>query len=79
MLKRDNNTRWNSWLVMLELAIDLKNQIRVFINKNYNLISKNNLSSNKWETIRETINILQPFQDMTEALEGDKTTLDEVL
>ena len=64
---------------MLELAIDLKNQIRVFINKNYNLISKNNLSSNKWETIRETINILQPFQDMTEALEGDKTTLDEVL
>ena len=79
MLKRDNDTRWNSWLVMLESAIDLENQIRVFIDKNYKLISKNNLNSDEWETIRETINILQPFQDTTKALEGDKTTLDEVL
>jgi len=64
---------------MLESAIDLENQIRVFIDKNYKLMSKNNLNSDEWETIRETINILQPFQDTTKALEGDKTTLDEVL
>ncbi len=61
MLKRDNDTRWNSWLIMLESVIDLENQIQVFINKNYKLILKNNLNSNEWETIRETINILQPF------------------
>jgi len=79
ILKRDNNTRWNLWLIILELVINLKNQIRVFINKNYKLILKNNLNSNEWKTIRETINILQPFKDTIEALEGNKTTLNKVL
>ncbi|OCK88408.1 uncharacterized protein K441DRAFT_589095, partial [Cenococcum geophilum 1.58] len=39
----------------------------------------NNLSCNKWNTVRETIAILGPFKDITKSLEGDSTTLNKVL
>ena len=64
---------------MLELAIKLKNAIYVFINKNWDSIQKDNLSCDKWDTVRETIAILRPFKDITKSLEGDLTTLDKVL
>ena len=79
MLSRNNNIRWNLWLTILESAIKLKNGIYVFINKNWDSIQKNNLSYNKWDTVRETIAILGPFKDTTKSLEGDLTTLDKVL
>ena len=79
MLKRDNNTRWNSWLLMLESAIKLKTTIRVFLDLHHKEISANSLSRDEWDTIRETIAILLPFKDATKALEGDSTTLDKVL
>jgi hypothetical protein len=47
MIPRDNDTRWNSWLTMLESAIDLKSSIRVFINKNYTNLHKNQLSTDE--------------------------------
>ena len=79
MLSRDNDTRWNSWLTMLESAIELESAIRVFIDKNWDSMQKNNLSRDEWDTVRETIAILGPFKDTTKSLEGDSTTLDEVL
>ena len=79
MLSYDNNIRWNLWLTILELAIKLKNAICVFIDKNQDSIQKNNLSRDKWDTVRETITILGPFKDTTKSLEGDLTTLDKVL
>ena len=79
MLKRDNDTRWNSWLLMLESAIELETTIRVFLDLHHKEISANALSRDEWDTIRETIAILLPFKDATKALEGDSTTLDEVL
>ena len=79
MLKRDNDTRWNSWLFMLELAIELETTIRVFLDLHHKEISVNALSRDEWDTVRETIVILLPFKDATKALEGDSTTLDEVL
>lgn len=79
MLRRDNDTRWNSWLLMLESAIELETTIRVFLDLHHKEISANALSRDEWDTIRETIAILLPFKDATKALEGDSTTLDEVL
>ena len=79
MLKRDNDTRWNSWLLMLESAIDLEATIRVFLDLNHKGMGKNSLDRDEWDTIRETIAILLPFKDTAKALEGDSTTLDEVL
>ena len=64
---------------MLESAIELENAIRVFINKNYNDLHKNELSRDKWETIHKTIAILKPFKDATKSMEGDQTTFNEVL
>ncbi|KAF2187580.1 hypothetical protein K469DRAFT_685487 [Zopfia rhizophila CBS 207.26] len=43
ILPRDNDTRWNSWLMMLEAAIDLESYIWVFIDKNWDDMSKNSL------------------------------------
>ena len=42
-------------------------------------MQKNNLDRDEWDTIYETIAILRPFKDTTKSLEGDLTTLDEVL
>lgn len=42
-------------------------------------MQKDNLSRDKWDTVRETIAILRPFKDTTKSLEGDLTTLDKVL
>lgn len=64
---------------MLEAASKLENALRVFIDKNFNEMSRNNLSRDEWETIREIIHILKPFKDTTNALEGDQVTFDEVL
>jgi len=77
MISRDNDTRWNSWLTMLESAIELESLIRVFIDKNFTNLHKNKLSTDEWETIRETIAILKSFKDATKSMEGDQ--LDEVL
>lgn len=79
MLPRDNDTRWNSWLTMLEAAIDLESYIRVFIDKNWDEMSKNSLDRNEWDTLIETRDILKPFRDATLVLERDNTTLDQVL
>jgi hypothetical protein len=44
MLKRDNDIRWNSWLLMLESAIELETTIRVFLDLHHKEISANALS-----------------------------------
>ena len=64
---------------MLELVIELKTIIRVFLDLYYKEISINALSRNKWDIIRKTIAILLLFKDAIKALEGDLTTLDKVL
>jgi hypothetical protein len=79
MLKHDNDTRWNSWLLMLESATELQSAICIFIDQHHDEMHKNALSRDEWDTIRETIAILSPFRDTTELLQGDKMTLDEVL
>ncbi len=56
---------------MLESAIDLESLIRVFIDKNYANLYKNQLSSDEWEIICETIAILKPFKDATKSMEGN--------
>ena len=56
---------------MLELAIELKSLIRVFINKNFSNLHKNKLSRDKWDTICEIIAILKPFKDAIKSIEGD--------
>ena len=64
---------------MLESAIELKNTIYIFIDKNWDFIQKDNLSCNKWDTVCKTIAILRPFKDTMKFLKGDLMTLDKVL
>jgi len=45
ILPRDNDTRWNSWLTMLEAAVDMEYHIRVFIEKHWDEMEKNHLDS----------------------------------
>lgn len=79
ILPRDNDTRWNSWLTMLEAAIELESYIRVCVDKNWDDMHKKSLSRDEWDTLIETRDILLPFRDATLVLERDNTTLDQVL
>jgi len=79
MLSHNNNIKWNLWLTMLESAIELKNAICIFINKNWDSMQKDNLSCNKWDIIHKTIAILRPFKDIMKSLKNDSTTLNKIL
>lgn len=75
MLPRDNNTRWNSWLTMLDVALELQVHIRVFIDRDWDDMKDNHVSSSEWALLAEIRDILLPFRDATKYLEGDNTTL----
>jgi hypothetical protein len=79
ILPRDNDTRWNSWLTMLEVALELQVHIRVFIERHWDDMKKNHLDTEDWDTLAEIKSILLPFRDTTKYLEGDESTLDQVL
>jgi hypothetical protein len=79
MLPRDSDTRWKSWLTMLEVVIELQNHIRVFIDRNFNAMQHNYINNDERATLIEMKGILQPFRDSTQYLESDHITLDQVL
>lgn len=64
---------------MMDTAIQLETEIRVFLDRNKDQMQLNNLTTDEWETIKEFVDILKPFRDVTEGLQSDKTTLDEIL
>ena len=78
-LPRDNDTRWNSWYMMLDVAIKLRNPIMVFIDENFDSLEDDHLDRNEWQLLLEMRDILKPFYDATKATEGDKTTFNSVL
>ena len=64
---------------MLKSAIELKNVIHVFIDKNWDFMQKDNFNRDKWDIICETIAILRLFKDTIKSLKGNLTILDKVL
>lgn len=73
-----NETRWNSWLTMIDAAITLRLQVNIFIAENEELEDLQ-LFSDDWRAIEDTFHFLQPFKEATKACEGDIVTLDQML
>jgi len=72
-----NETRWNSWLTMIDAALALRPQVNVFVAENEEL-ERLRLLSDDWHAIEETFRFLQPFREATKACEGDKAPLDQM-
>jgi hypothetical protein len=79
MIPLDNNTRWNSWYEMLEVAIDKESAVDAYAKHWFNSLDQDYLLPADWECLRKVYAVLQPFFRATKATEGDEATVDRVL
>jgi hypothetical protein len=78
-LPQEQETRWNSWYLMLHRAVELRPFVVAFVEDHFHDLGDDYLSREDWEIITDTVRILQPFEEATRGLEGDEVTLDRVL
>src|SRR5579871_2828294 len=79
MLTLDNDTQWNSWFKILEIALELWPHINTILAKYYDEIKLDFLSPEDWRTLHNTYDFLQPFFRVTQETQGDYSTLDCIL
>jgi len=79
-LARDNSTRWNSWYIMLQAALDLRGAIEGYFNKwvEADCIG-DELTSEEWNILEKIKAFLEKLKMATKALESSFATLDNVL
>ncbi|KAL5585705.1 hypothetical protein FOVSG1_013397 [Fusarium oxysporum f. sp. vasinfectum] len=79
-LRRDNDTRWNSWYKMVEWALrsKVRQAITIFCAQEPAL-QEDILTPSDWATLTETCKFLEPFQDATMANEGNRNSICDVL
>jgi len=77
MVTRDNLTRWNSIFCMILRAFLLKDPLDLFIKRAREkpsnaspLPKEDELSTNDWNVLARTRDVLQPFYDLTLMLQG---------
>ncbi|KAM3497415.1 hypothetical protein MY10362_009233 [Beauveria mimosiformis] len=79
MVPLDNSTRWNSWHVMLQVAIEKCSEIDAYSKQYFEDLQKDYLTPQDWERLRTVLEFLKPFHRATKAMEGDTATIDRVL
>jgi hypothetical protein len=81
IIPRDNDTRWNSWFMMISVALQLRHKISEYVEDHYNEdnIRLDHLSPNQWQELQELHDFLQPFYEVTKGTQFDDSTLDKVL
>jgi hypothetical protein len=79
-LRRDNDTRWNSWYHMVERALrpKVRQAITVFCAQEPAL-QEDTLTPSDWLTLAEIHKFLEPFHDATMANEGVQNSIADVL
>jgi hypothetical protein len=75
----DNATRWNSWYVMLKVALDKKAEIDTNTKNFYSDLEKSYLNPPEWTQLALVKDFLHPFYRATLAREGDNATIDHIL
>ncbi|UNI14794.1 hypothetical protein JDV02_001390 [Purpureocillium takamizusanense] len=78
-LGMDNDTRWNSWFLLLDVALNLQEHVEWYQRRYYDNLQDDYLAPNGWSIPRETRTFLQPFWKITRLTEGRYTTLDRTL
>jgi hypothetical protein len=79
MIPLDNDTRWNSWFMMLEVALDFKPAIKTFMDEYSEDLQLDYLTPADWKELKLTYEFLQPFWHVTKETEDDRATLDQTL
>ena len=74
----DNRTRWNSWFLMVEAAMECHSAIDVFV-KNHSDLDDDYLERSDWKKLEQTRGFLKPFYQATMHAQGDSATVDRVL
>ncbi|OAQ62549.1 ribonuclease H-like protein [Purpureocillium lilacinum] len=75
----DNDTRWNSWFILLDVTVDLQEHVEWYLRKYYEDVQDDYLNPNEWRVLQETRAFLQPFWKITLLTEGRYATLDRTL
>lgn len=65
VLELNNNTRWNSWFLLLDTALDKEEHVKWYQDKYCDAVVDNYLTPQDWQNLRETRNFLQPFWKIT--------------
>ena len=74
----DNSTRWNSWYLMLKIAIDKAAAIDSYTKQWYETLWNDFFSSQDCETLNMILSFLQSFYWMTLKTEEDCATINHV-
>ncbi|KAI8416531.1 hypothetical protein FOFC_02842 [Fusarium oxysporum] len=77
-LPRDNDTRWNSWFRLIDVAIEKRAKFMDWIQENHAKIEKDALDHNDWNELGDIHAFLQVFHQIS-VRQGRENTLDEVL
>jgi hypothetical protein len=78
MIPLDNRTRWNSWYLMLVIALDHKAAIDSYVEDHPDL-EVDGLSRQDWTRLRTIKDFLAPFYRATLETQGDNASIDKVL
>ena len=74
----DNRTRWNSWLEMIQRALELETHVDYYLKSNSDL-KEDSLDSDDWENLRTITAFLQRFRDFTKQMESNSSDISQVL
>lgn len=79
-LARDNNTRWSSWYIMIQTALNLRAAIDGYFNKWPEAdCAEDELTSEDWIILEKIKSFLEKLKMATKALESSFATLDNAL
>ena len=82
IIPRDNKTCWNSWYLMIHVALSLCGEVNNFIDARMRAepsLLIDYLLPNHWQELQELHDFLEPFYEVTKDTEWDTSTLDQVL
>jgi hypothetical protein len=75
----DNRTRWNSWFLMLVIAIEKAGAIDTYTKNHFPTLEADYLTPQHWKRLHMIKEFLQPFYRATLETQGDSATIDKVL
>ncbi|KAM3538106.1 hypothetical protein ARSEF1564_008977 [Beauveria bassiana] len=75
----DNDTRWNSWYILINRAIELEQAMDQYTKTFQDDLRDGFLTLDDWQQLKDISHFLHPFYRATLSTEGDNATLDRTL
>jgi hypothetical protein len=81
LIRRDNDTRWNSWYMLLEsmLRPKMRAAIAQYTADHMDALAEDRLTLNDWAVLEKMSAFLKKFQLATKKTEGRRNTVGEIL